>query len=89
MSKFSVANFALLDSAEEIPYDAAPSLAAPQKRILGVKRILYRSDDLSALLPLEQLGDTGLAGQTYSLAFYQDHVRCRVSEGWHASLGKS
>ncbi|KAK4169648.1 virulence plasmid 65kDa B protein-domain-containing protein [Cladorrhinum sp. PSN259] len=67
--QFSDTNFALLDSAEEIPYDASPTLAAPQKRILGVKRILYRSDNLSVFLPLQQLGVTGLAGQTYSLAF--------------------
>jgi hypothetical protein len=52
----------------EIPYEAHPN-GSKQKRLLGRSRILFRSDDLSELLPLGILESMAFPGESYSQAF--------------------
>ncbi len=61
----------------DIPYEAVPAsdidgsgapAATLTRRVLAQSRTLYRSDDLSALLPQDQLDPRGLSGQSYQAA---------------------
>jgi RHS repeat-associated protein len=61
--------FALPASAEEIPYERAADHVTKQKRLIEHVRTLYRKDDLTALLPLGELGPLALLGESYKLAF--------------------
>jgi RHS repeat-associated protein len=56
---------AIVSQAEEIPYEAIPNPGRPQKRRLEETRTLYRSDDLSRLLPLGALEALALPGEAY------------------------
>jgi RHS repeat-associated protein len=62
-------NFALLDSATEIPYEQAAARVSKQKRPIEHIRILYRKDDLTALAPLGSLEPYALPGDSLKLAF--------------------
>ena len=53
---------------DEVPYEAAPT-AAWCRRPVERTRTLYRSDDLTTLLPLGRLQALGLVGESYALAF--------------------
>ncbi len=63
--------------AHDIPYEAIPAsdidgsgapAAALTRRILAQSRTLYRSDDLTTLLPLLSADPRGLTGQSYQAA---------------------
>jgi RHS repeat-associated protein len=53
---------------DEVAYEAAPT-AAPCRRPVERSRTVYRSDDLTTLLPLGRLEPLGLPGESYALAF--------------------
>jgi RHS repeat-associated protein len=63
---------------EEIPTSdidgAGVPPAAPTRRIVQHTRTLYRSDDLSGLLPPGQVGLLALPGEAYHRAFSPGHV---------------
>ena len=68
---------ALWPGAHDIPYEAVPAsdvagtgspAQAPTRRIVASQRVLYRSDDLTALLPPGQLQPQALPGQSYQAA---------------------
>ncbi|MDP9316863.1 MAG: FG-GAP-like repeat-containing protein [Chloroflexota bacterium] len=61
-------NFALPASAAEIPYEQTADHVSKQKRLLMHVRTLYRTDDLTALLPLGELQPLALPGESYKLA---------------------
>ena len=61
--------FARLNSAVDIPYEARADGTTLQKRLIEHVRTRYRSNDLSALLPLGALESLALGGETYKLAF--------------------
>jgi hypothetical protein len=56
----------LFDS--ELKYEE-PLTGGRERRLIEHVRTLYRSDDLSGLLPLRQMEPLGLPGQSYKLAF--------------------
>jgi RHS repeat-associated protein len=56
-------------AASDIDGSAAPG--SPARRIFAQTRILYRSDDLTTLLPLGTAGTLALSGDTYQLAITQ------------------
>jgi RHS repeat-associated protein len=67
----------LAGGASDIPYEQVPAsdvdgagapAAAPTRRIVGQARVLYRSDDLSNLLPHGQVGLLAMVGESYSAA---------------------
>jgi hypothetical protein len=62
-------NFALLQSAVDIPYEAQADGTTKQKRLIEHVRTRYRANDLSALLPLGVLESLALPGERYKLAF--------------------
>jgi RHS repeat-associated protein len=53
---------------EEVPYEVAAT-SAPCRRPIEHVRTIYRSDDLSTLLPLGTAQSLGLPGESYKLAF--------------------
>jgi RHS repeat-associated protein len=62
--------------ARDVPYEQIPNrdvdgvgmLSTPARRIVGHTQVAYRSDDLTGLLPLNQLEPLALPGQSYRLA---------------------
>lgn len=65
------------DSAHDIPYEEIPSsdvdgsgmpAATPTRRVVEHTRTLYRRDDLTGLLPLDDLQPNALPGESYRLA---------------------
>ena len=62
-------DFALLDSAKEIPYEQAADKTKQQKRLIEHVRTHYREDDLTSLLPLGKLEPLALPGESDTLAF--------------------
>ncbi len=62
-------DFALPGSAAELPYEQTADHASKQKRLIEHARTLYRTDDLSGLLPLGELQPLSLPGESYRLAF--------------------
>jgi RHS repeat-associated protein len=67
----------LWTGADDVPYEAIPAsdvdgtgtpAQAPTRRIVASQRVVYRSDDLSALLPPGQQQPRALPGQTYQAA---------------------
>ncbi len=62
-------DFAILRCADEIEYESKPDHADHQKRLGEKVRTQYRSDDLSAILPVGDIEPRMLAGETYKLAF--------------------
>jgi RHS repeat-associated protein len=55
-------------AAAEIAYEAQPDAGTQQKRLIELRRTLYRKDDLSALLPLHAVESMALPGEGYTLA---------------------
>ena len=75
---------ALLASASEIAYEAAPTPGQTQKRLIEQVRALYRKNDLSALLPTGKLESMALSGESYKLALTPgllDVFQGKVSRG--------
>ena len=62
-------DFALLNSAVDITYEAQADGTTTQKRLIEHVRTRYRANDLSALLPLGVIESLALPGETYKLAF--------------------
>ncbi len=69
--------------ANDIPYESIPNAdvdgtgppaTTPTRRFLAKARTQYRADDLSALLPIGQLGSRALPGVTYRAALTPGHV---------------
>jgi RHS repeat-associated protein len=63
--------------ADDVPYEQIPGsdvdgtgtpAAAPTRRFVAQQRVLYRSDDLTTLLPAPQLQPRALPGQSYQAA---------------------
>ncbi len=61
-------DFALLDSAVEIPYEQAADGINKQERVIERVQTRYRSDSLAALLALGSLESHGLPGESYKLS---------------------
>ena len=61
------------DGAHDLPFEDVHATGAagpgPYRRLIGQKRILYRSNRLTHLLPLSELEALALAGESYQLAF--------------------
>ena len=62
-------DFAIIRCADNIAYESNPELADHQKRLIESVRTLYRNDDLSGLLPYQQIEPRMLVGESYKLAF--------------------
>jgi RHS repeat-associated protein len=60
---------ALATTDEEIPYEARPNFARPQKRCIEHVRTLYRRDQLNGPLPLGEVESRALPFQSFKLAF--------------------
>ena len=60
--------FDLPARAAEIPYEASAGGVDEEKRLIEHVRILYRRDDLTAVLPLGELQPLALPWQSYKLA---------------------
>ena len=59
---------ALAAAASEISYETQPTTGQTQKRLIERLRIVYRKDDLSALLPDGVVESMALPGESYKLA---------------------
>lgn len=83
-------NFALLSSAAEIPYEQTANNSSKQKRLIEHIRTFYRSDDLTALLPMGDLQPMALPGESYKLALTPGlvaHVfKRQLSDGTYEEL---
>ena len=62
-------DFARIDGAPAIGYEEAADPAVPQKRLIERMRTVYRTDDLTDLLPLGVLEPLALPGESLRLAF--------------------
>ena len=80
---------ALWGGAQDTPYEEIPSAdvdgsgalpSTPRRRVVDRTRTLYRRDDLSALLALEELEPRALHGESYQLALTPAHV-ARLFDG--------
>ncbi|KAL2802677.1 hypothetical protein BJX63DRAFT_437639 [Aspergillus granulosus] len=60
-----------LHSLREVPYESWADCDFPSRRLLAETAILYRSDDLTKMLPQGEIGVLGLAGEGYQLALTQ------------------
>lgn len=60
-------------SAARIAYHSTPT-SGLQKRVLGHARTLYRTNDLTAALPLGELQSLALLFESYQLAFTPEHL---------------
>jgi RHS repeat-associated protein len=56
-------------AAAEIPYEATPVDTIAQRRLLTRERTIYRSDDLSAALPVGQIQSLALVDATYAMRY--------------------
>lgn len=54
-------------TAAAIPYETAPALGTPQRRLIGRQRTIYRADDLSGALALGEIEPLALVDVTYRL----------------------
>lgn len=68
-------NFAAIEAATEIGYDAVPDPVEPNKRLLSLIRTLFRHDDLSGLLPLQEMQSCGIIGQNYAFALTNSMIK--------------
>ena len=59
---------AIATAATAIAYEAQPDPSQANKRLLSQVRTLYRTDDLSAFLPLAQVESLALPGESYKRA---------------------
>ena len=67
-------DFARIDGAVEIPFDAVPGAGAEQKRLTSHIRTYYRANDLVRILPLGTVESLALPGELHRLAFTSDLV---------------
>jgi RHS repeat-associated protein len=68
VEEWSRNHFALLASAQEIPYELEADGTRKQKRLIEHARTLYRKDDLSAFSALGEVESQALPGERYELA---------------------
>ena len=68
LHQFTRDGFAPLREISEIAFDAEADLRM-EKRLMQRSRTLFRSNDLSCLLPLGKMETMALIGESYSLAF--------------------
>jgi len=61
-------DFARLDNAPDLAYEATPDPAVEQKRLIEHVRVRFRRDNLQGLLPLGSVQPLALAGRTAKLA---------------------
>lgn len=66
---FVADNFAPLRSLTEIPFEQDNNPSTRQKRLINRKRAVYRSNDLTRLLPVGQVESIMLPGMDFKLAF--------------------
>lgn len=74
VSRFShaewlVDDFACIDNAQALAYQATPDPSVPQKRLVDEMSTRYRKDDLSTLLPLGSLEPLALPGEGLQRAY--------------------
>ncbi|MBP8276482.1 MAG: hypothetical protein KAX55_06310 [Propionivibrio sp.] len=69
LNKWCADQFAEIEAAEVIDYHVTPDDATKQKRLIERVRTLYRSDELTRLLPIGELPMQALPGESYQLAF--------------------
>lgn len=71
VSDFAANSFRILAEAEEILYEQSQAITeppVPQKRLVKCSRALYRSDDLTRLLPKGTIESLVIPGESYELA---------------------
>ncbi|CAM1504846.1 Fc.00g024370.m01.CDS01 [Cosmosporella sp. VM-42] len=68
LSDFDTDDFAVLKNATSVPFENRDTTGTPQKRLLSRVRTLFRSDDLTSLLPLAKMESRALPGEAYALA---------------------
>ena len=62
-------DFALLAGLTEVPYEVQTGIPGRAKRLVDLSREIFRSNDMSRLLPLGKIESHALAGESYMLAF--------------------
>nr|WP_284446580.1 SpvB/TcaC N-terminal domain-containing protein [Fluviibacter phosphoraccumulans] len=62
-------DFALVRATTEIPYEQVADYTTPQKRPIERVCTLFRSNDLTDLLPLGELESLAMPGEAYKLSF--------------------
>ena len=67
LDDFAKDNFSPVLNLPEVPYESTPTGQMKQKRLFARRRTLYRSNDLSQLLPVGQIESMGIAGESYQL----------------------
>ena len=67
MSDFVVDSFAMLRNAAEVPFENLDVAQSPQRRLLQRSRTLFRSNDLTSLLPLGRIESRAVPGESYAL----------------------
>jgi hypothetical protein len=65
---FTADHFSLIKSLAEIPFEQPPNTSLATKRLTQCTRLLYRSNDLTRLLPLGQVETLALPGESYQLS---------------------
>ncbi|KAF2279528.1 SpvB-domain-containing protein [Westerdykella ornata] len=68
LATFNADNFGPIRTLDEIPYEQDSNPMLRQKRLIERSRMLYRSNDLTRLLPIGQLESLVLPGERYMLA---------------------
>ncbi|KAL2784829.1 hypothetical protein BJX66DRAFT_343659 [Aspergillus keveii] len=72
-SLFSSADFSpdKINFLINVPYECRTTSYSPSRRLIAESIVLYRSDDLTRILPQGEIGVLGLAGDGYQLALTQ------------------
>jgi RHS repeat-associated protein len=66
---FTKNNFESLRKLKDIPFEAETNASKAQRRMLDRSRTLFRSNDLSRLLPLKTVESMKIPGRSFKLAF--------------------
>lgn len=69
ISDFDQNNFAPISTLTEIPFEQEVNHNLPQKRLLKQRRLIYRKDDLTGLLPPGTVQTLSIPGTDYQLCF--------------------
>jgi RHS repeat-associated protein len=67
--RFELVDFNDICSFKILPFEQNNQHQCKEKRLLSQRRVLYRSDDLTELLPVGRLESLAVPGETYQLAF--------------------